>query len=85
MLRKLRAQSNIQIAELNSILTYCKRRKLAYPWLNALRRRIIFSRLAIPIENALRLQQAKQSLRQLKKRLRGGNATSSKGMARNNG
>jgi hypothetical protein len=65
MLRKLRAKTALQVIELETILTYLKRRGLSYPWLRALRRRIILSRFAIPIENALRLQRAKESLRKL--------------------
>jgi hypothetical protein len=53
MLRKLRPRAPIYIVELEGILTYIRRRGLSYPWVNALRRRILMSRLAMPIEKAL--------------------------------
>jgi hypothetical protein len=54
MLRKLRARSAVQVLELEGIVTYVRRRGLSFPWVNALRRQIVLSRLAIPVENAIR-------------------------------
>jgi hypothetical protein len=62
-LRKLRAQTPIQIAELDNILAYVRRRKLSYPWVAALRRRILLSRIAIPIERATRWRAVRSRLR----------------------
>lgn len=63
MLRRLRAKTRLQVIELETILTYVKRRGLSYPWLNALRRRILWSRIAIPVEKALAIRQIKAALR----------------------
>jgi hypothetical protein len=69
MLRTLRARSTVQIAELESILAYAKRRELYYPWLKTLRRQIMFSRLLMPLEKSLWLQQSKRRLRDLRSRI----------------
>jgi hypothetical protein len=53
MLRKLRCSAPIQIVELEGILTYVRRRGLSYPWTAALRRRILLSRLALPLREAI--------------------------------
>lgn len=66
MLRKLRARSAVQIVELESILTYARRRGLSYPWLKALRRQITISRLVMPLEGVRWVHQARQLLRSLR-------------------
>jgi hypothetical protein len=63
MLRKLRAKSPIQIAELRGIVTYVRRRRLSYPWINPLCRRIMLAALAIPIRRATRWPALKVWLR----------------------
>jgi hypothetical protein len=54
MLSELVAETSAQLAELEGISTFLRRRRLSYPWVNALRRRIGLSRLAIPTKRAVR-------------------------------
>ena len=51
------------ILELEGILTFIRRRQLSYPWVAALQRRILFSRLSMPIERAMRWPQLKALVR----------------------
>jgi hypothetical protein len=53
MLRALRISLPIHIVELEGILTYVRRRGLSYPWVGALRRRVLLSRVTMPIERAI--------------------------------
>ena len=63
MLRMLKVSASIQILELEGILTFIRRRQLSYPWVAALQRRILFSRLSMPIERAMRWPQLKALVR----------------------
>ena len=69
MLWKLRARTHIQVVELEGIVTYLRRRGLSYPWVNALKRQIFLSRLAIPLEKALRWSELRAFLRSVFVRL----------------
>jgi hypothetical protein len=63
MLSGLTAQTVIQVAELEGIMKFARRKRLSYPWLNALRRRIWLSRIAIPIKTAVRWEELRPWLR----------------------
>ena len=63
MLRKLHCSAPIHIVELEGILTYVRRRGLSYLWAAALQRRILLSRLALPVKNAVRWPQLKSLVR----------------------
>jgi hypothetical protein len=65
MLRKLRITLPIHIVELEGILTYVRRRGLSYPWVGALRRRILLSRLTMPIARAIGWPQLRARARSL--------------------
>lgn len=71
MLWKLRARAQIQIAELEGILAYVLLRQLSYPWVNALRRQILISRIATTVEHAIGWPKLKTLLRSIKHRLNG--------------
>jgi hypothetical protein len=82
MLSGLTAQTVIQVAELEGIMKFVRRKRLSYPWLNALRRRIWLSRLAIPVKTAVRWDQLRPWLRAkrnaLRRRAAGGSARASR-------
>jgi hypothetical protein len=65
MLRKLHVSLPIHIVELEGILTYIRRRGLSYPWVGALRRRILLARLTLPIARAIRWTELKARVRSL--------------------
>jgi hypothetical protein len=70
MLSELVAQSTAHVAELESIVSFVQRRRLSYPWLNALRRRIWLSRMAIPLKAAVRWDDVRARLRATRNSLR---------------
>ena len=70
MLSGLVAQTTAQIAELEGVVSFVERRRLSYPWLNALRRRIWLSRTAIPLKSAVRWEQLRTRLRAARNGLR---------------
>ena len=63
MLSGLVPQSALQVSELEGVVRFVRRKGLSYPWLNALRRRIWLSRLAIPIKEAVRWNEIREWLR----------------------
>jgi hypothetical protein len=63
MLAELLARTTEQVAELESVVSFVQRRRLSYPWLNALRRRIWLSRMAIPLKAAVRWDELRSRLR----------------------
>jgi hypothetical protein len=69
MLWKLWAPAPVHVVELEGIVTYLRRRGLSYPWVNALKRQILLSRLAIPLEKALRWRELREFLRSVFVRL----------------
>jgi hypothetical protein len=72
MLRKLRISLPIHVVELEGILTYVRRRGLSYPWVGALQRRILLSRLTMPIERAIGWPELRARARSLLHGARGG-------------
>jgi hypothetical protein len=70
MLSGLIPQTAIQVAELEGIMRFARRKRLSYPWLNALRRRIWLSRIAIPIKTAIRWGEVRPWLRAKRNGLR---------------
>jgi hypothetical protein len=70
MLSGLVAQSALQVSELEGIMRYARRKRLSYPWLNALRRRIWLSRLAIPAKRAARWNEIREWARSKRSALR---------------
>jgi hypothetical protein len=70
MLSELVAQTSAQLAELDGISTFARRRRLSYPWVDALRRRIWLSRLAIPTKRAVRWNEMRGWLRARRNGLR---------------
>lgn len=72
MLRRLHASLPIEVVELEGVLTYLRRRRLSYPWINALRRRILLSRLTIPVTRTIRWPKLKAHIRAMLRAPRGG-------------
>jgi len=70
MLSGLVAQSALQVSELEGVVRFVRRKRWSYPWLNALRRRIWLSRLAIPIKRATRWNEIRGWLRAKRSGLR---------------
>ena len=70
MLSELVVQTTAQLCELESIARFARRRRLPYPWVNALRRRIWLSRLAIPTKRAVRWNEMRGWLRARRRSLR---------------
>ena len=70
MLSELVVQSTAQLSELEAISSFARRRRLSYPWVNSLRRRIWLSRLAIPTKRAVRWNEMRGWLRDKRNGLR---------------